>query len=80
MKADARSPAYLAGSGTGSDLAYLWTGGSKHEDGCREPESGGRRTKTQCAERSSFDLRSWCDVTGRPAGVIPKPALLDRKG
>ena len=26
LKADARSPACLAGSGTGSDLVYLWTG------------------------------------------------------
>ena len=28
LKADARSPACPAGSGAGSDSAYLWTGGS----------------------------------------------------
>ena len=45
LKADARSPAFPAGSGAGSDSAYLWTGGSNREDGCGEPESAGRRTK-----------------------------------
>ena len=49
LKADARSPACPAGSGAGSDSAYLRTGGSNREDGCGEPESAGRRTKTQCA-------------------------------
>ena len=50
LKADVCSPACPAGSGAGGDSAYsyLWTGGSNREDGCREPESAGRRTKTVC--------------------------------
>ena len=82
LKANAHSPACPAGSGAGSDSAYLWMGGSDREDGCGEPESAGRRMKTQRVERSSFDLRihKWYNVIGRPAGVIPKSALLGRKG
>ena len=67
LMADAHSPACPAGSGTGSDLVYLWTGGLNREDGCGEPKLAGRRTKTQCVERSSFDLRSGMTL---PAGQL----------
>ena len=45
LKVDAHSPACLAGLCTGSDSTYLWTGGSDCEDGCRKPESAGKRMK-----------------------------------
>ena len=62
LKANAHSPACPAGSGAGSDSAYLWTGGSNREDGCGEPKLAGRRTKTQYIIVLCFFL----------GGVVPK--------
>ena len=79
LKADVRSPACPAGSGTGSDSAYLWTGGSNREDACGEPESAGRRTKTQCVECSSFDLRSGVtSQAGQPVRFRNQPCWVER--
>ena len=43
LKANARSPAFPAGSDAGSDSVYLWTDGWDREDGCGEPKSAGKR-------------------------------------
>ena len=42
---------------TDAHLPACPAGGSNREDCCGEPESAGRRTKTQCVECSSIDLR-----------------------